>query len=127
MFAKAAKELNLPMLKFCLPTWFWQRTAIIIFWFAISDVPAQNRKQRKAFDRLIQLTAQNGWAEYRAAPAFQDAVMNTYSFNNHSLLRFHEVVKDACGSQWDPLRRPLWHMAKTPEIIVMSLVSSADA
>ena len=28
-------------------------------------------------------------------PAFQDDVVATYSFNNHSLLRFHEAIKDA--------------------------------
>jgi 4-cresol dehydrogenase (hydroxylating) len=95
VFRKQAKELNLPWLRFSLPTWFWQRTAIFIFWFAISEHPAQNRMYRDAFNRLIQLAAQHGWAEYRAAPAFQDAVMSTYSFNNNALLRFHEVVKDA--------------------------------
>jgi len=36
-----------------------------------------------------------GWGEYRTAPAFQDAVMDTYPFNNHALRRFHETIKDA--------------------------------
>ncbi len=95
VFRKQAKELNLPWLRFSLPAWFWQRTAIFIYWFAISEHPAQNRMQRDAFNHLIQQAAQHGWAEYRAAPTFQDAVMSTYSFNNNALLRFHEAVKDA--------------------------------
>ena len=39
--------------------------------------------------------AANGWGEYRTAPAHQDTIMATYSFNNHALLHFHETVKDA--------------------------------
>ena len=54
-----------------------------------------NKKNRAAFKRVIQIAAEHGWGEYRTAPAYQDAVMDTYSFNNHSLLRFHETLKDA--------------------------------
>ena len=38
---------------------------------------------------------EHGWAEYRTPPAYQEAVMSTYSFNNHALRRFHETLKDA--------------------------------
>ena len=38
---------------------------------------------------------EHGWGEYRTAPAHQGSVMDTYSFNNHALLRFHETVKEA--------------------------------
>jgi len=44
---------------------------------------------------MIEAGAQHGWGEYRTAAVFQDAVMNTYSFNNNKLRRFHEAVKDA--------------------------------
>jgi len=44
---------------------------------------------------VVRVAAEHGWGEYRTAPAFQDAVMDTYSFNNHALRRFHETVKDA--------------------------------
>ena len=54
-----------------------------------------NKKNRVAFKKLIQVAADHGWGEYRTPPAFQDAIMNTYSFNNHALLRFHETIKDA--------------------------------
>jgi 4-cresol dehydrogenase (hydroxylating) len=45
--------------------------------------------------KLITLAAEHGWADYRAAPYFQDAVADVYSFNNHVLRRFNEVLKDA--------------------------------
>lgn len=48
-----------------------------------------------SFLKLIQVAAEHGWGEYRTPPAHQDAIMNTYSYNNHSLLHFHETVKDA--------------------------------
>jgi (+)-pinoresinol hydroxylase len=44
---------------------------------------------------LIATAADHGWAEYRAAPYFQDAVAEAYSFNNHALRRFNETLKDA--------------------------------
>jgi len=41
------------------------------------------------------VAAEHGWGEYRTHTAFMEAVMNTYSFNNHALLHFHETLKDA--------------------------------
>jgi len=43
----------------------------------------------------VRLAAKAGFGEYRAAPAYQDLIMSTYSFNNHALLHFHETLKDA--------------------------------
>ncbi len=34
-------------------------------------------------------------ANHRAAPYFQDAVAEQYSFNDHALRRFNETIKDA--------------------------------
>jgi (+)-pinoresinol hydroxylase len=45
--------------------------------------------------RLVQIAGEHGWGEYRTPPAFYDAIMSEYSFNNHALLRFHETIKDA--------------------------------
>ena len=58
-----------------------------------------NKKNRVAFKKLIQIAADHGWGEYRTAPVFQDAIMNTYSFNNHALRRLHETLKDALDPQ----------------------------
>jgi (+)-pinoresinol hydroxylase len=95
VFAAAAKEFGLPLLRFALPAWYWERSAIFIFGFPVSTDPAINKKHRDAFYRVIELAAEKGWGEYRTGPAYQDAVMKVYSFNDHALLRFHETVKDA--------------------------------
>ena len=95
VFAQAAREFNLPALRFSLPACYWERAFIFIFGLPVSEDIATNKKNRAAFMKLIQVAAEHGWGEYRTAPAYQDAVMSTYSFNNHALLRFHETVKDA--------------------------------
>ncbi|MFS8606586.1 MAG: FAD-binding oxidoreductase [Gammaproteobacteria bacterium] len=44
---------------------------------------------------LVAIAAEHGWAEYRAAPYFQDAIASAYSFNGGMLRRFNETLKDA--------------------------------
>ena len=61
----------------------------------VSNDPAVNKKNREAFKKVIRIVADKGYVEYRTPPAFQDDVVATYSFNSHSLLRFHETIKDA--------------------------------
>jgi FAD/FMN-containing dehydrogenase len=97
VFAEAAKEMQLPIsaVGFSLPTTYWNRAFVYLFGFPISKDIETNRKNRAAFERLMQIAAEHGWAEYRTPPAFQDAVMATYSFNNHALRRFLETIKDA--------------------------------
>jgi 4-cresol dehydrogenase (hydroxylating) len=95
VFSQAAKEFGLPFLYFSLPSTYWMRAFIFIFGFPITRDVATNKKNREAFKHLVRVAAEHGWGEYRTAPAFQDTVMETYSFNNHALLRFHETVKDA--------------------------------
>lgn len=95
VFADAARDLGLPISPLAVATTYWQRAFIFIFGFPITKDIATNRKNRESFKKLIKIAAEHGWGEYRTAPAYQDAVMDTYSFNNHALLRFHETVKDA--------------------------------
>jgi 4-cresol dehydrogenase (hydroxylating) len=38
--------------------------------------------------------AEHGWGSYRTSPAFQDRLINKYSYNNNALLRFREKLKD---------------------------------
>ena len=66
-----------------------------LFMFPISKNPEENRKIRNIFQQLVESMAEQGWAEYRAPAVYQDAVSNTYSFNNHALRRFREKIKDA--------------------------------
>ena len=96
VLGKAAKELGVPLV-FALnvPVPSWERSFTFILPFYMTKDPKKNKETRETFHKLIKLAAENGWGEYRTAPAFQDAVMDTYSFNNHALLRFHETLKDA--------------------------------
>ena len=95
VFGQAAKDMGLPMSPLSLPSTYWLRAFIFIFGFPVTHDPAVNKKNREAFKTLIRISAEHGWGEYRTAPAFQDAVMDTYSFNDHVLRRFHETLKDA--------------------------------
>ncbi|HEX4025615.1 MAG TPA: FAD-binding oxidoreductase [Steroidobacteraceae bacterium] len=56
---------------------------------------AHNRRTREVVTRLIQAAADNGWSEYRSVPALQEAVMATFSFNDHAFMRTCERIKDA--------------------------------
>jgi (+)-pinoresinol hydroxylase len=95
VFAAAAKEFGLPFLNFNLPSTYWERSFIFIFAFPVTKDVETNKKNRAAFEKLIKVAAEHGWGEYRTPPAFQDAIMATYSYSNNALLRFHETVKDA--------------------------------
>jgi len=95
VFAAAAKEFGLPFLNFNLPSTYWERSFIFIFAFPVTKDVETNKKNRAAFQKLVKVAADHGWGEYRTPPAFQDAIMATYSYNNNALLRFHETVKDA--------------------------------
>jgi FAD/FMN-containing dehydrogenase len=95
VFAAAAREFGLPFLNFNLPSTYWERSFIFIFAFPVTKDVETNKKNRAAFEKLIKVASEHGWGEYRTPPAFQDAIMATYSYNNNALLRFHETVKDA--------------------------------
>jgi hypothetical protein len=95
VFYEEARALDLPFLGFALPSTYWMRSFIFIFGFPITRDVAANRKNRDAYRRLVKVCAEHGWGEYRTAPAYQDDIMATYSFNNHALRRFCETVKDA--------------------------------
>jgi hypothetical protein len=103
--------------------WGWPDTLLydgafcIVRNFSISrSDPAQNRKTRAVISRLIRVAADNGWSEYRTAPGLQEAVMDTFSYNNHSLMRFKESIKDAIDPNGilSPGRYGLWpkHLRK---------------
>lgn len=95
VFEDMATELDLPYLGFALPTTYWNRAFVYLFGFPITRDPEKDAKMRAAFRHMVKVAAEHGWGEYRTAPAFQDDVVATYSFNNHALRRFHETLKDA--------------------------------
>lgn len=95
VFSEASRELGLPVFPLAMATTYWERAFIFLFGFPVTNDIEVNRKNRESFRHLIKVAAKHGWGEYRTAPAYQDDVMATYSFNNHILLRFHETIKDA--------------------------------
>ena len=76
-------------------TWMFRAFVFLSGWAASRSDPQQNKKVYEIVTKLIQVAADHGWGEYRTPPAFQDAVVKAYSFNNHSLLRFQQKLKDA--------------------------------
>jgi 4-cresol dehydrogenase (hydroxylating) len=58
----------------------------------------------------VKLAADAGLGEYRCAPAYQDVIARTYSFNNNALLRFQETLKDAIDPNgiMSPGRYGIW-------------------
>ena len=87
VFAAAAKEFGLPVLRFSLPSGYWERAFIYIFAFPVTRDVETNKKNRATFKRMIERAAEHGWGEYRTAPAYQDTIMKTYSYNNN--VKYH--------------------------------------
>jgi 4-cresol dehydrogenase (hydroxylating) len=73
----------------------WDRTLVCLIMFPVGRDKARNAKMRRAFEMLVKVAAEKGWAEYRAPAVFQDLIASTYSYNNHSLGRLRETLKDA--------------------------------
>jgi len=59
------------------------------------DDPEQNAAVHEAMKRVVEIAAEHGWGDYRAAPVYQDDVARSYSFNDGILRRFNETLKDA--------------------------------
>jgi len=79
-----------------MPASIIPRCFLMIFPVFLShDDLEQNKHALATIDYLIEIAAQNGWGEYRAAPALQDKIMGTYDFGEHALRRFIERLKDA--------------------------------
>jgi 4-cresol dehydrogenase (hydroxylating) len=47
------------------------------------------------FSRIIDRVGEHKWGTYRTSPAFQEQAVSKFSFNNNSLLRFQEKLKDS--------------------------------
>jgi (+)-pinoresinol hydroxylase len=73
----------------------WDRTLVALIMFPIGKDKAMNAKMRHAFETWVQLCAERGWGEYRTPSVFQDSVAKVYSYNNGSLNRMRETIKDA--------------------------------
>jgi (+)-pinoresinol hydroxylase len=97
VYGQLYAELDLPVgNQFAALPWSYNpRALVLLFGLPMSKDVARNRQNREVFERLVEVSAANGWAEYRTHVAFMDTVADTYSFNNHVMRRFHETLKDA--------------------------------
>ena len=95
----------------------WERTMVAMIMFPIGRDKVMNAKMRGAFTRWVELAAARGWAEYRAPAGFQDITGDAYSFNDHSLRRMRETIKDALDPNGilSPGRYGVWpkHLRKS--------------
>jgi (+)-pinoresinol hydroxylase len=101
---------------FSMPACFHERAFMMALGFPIMDHQDLNNASIAAFRELVKVGADHGWGEYRSSPIFYDQVMSTYSFNNHALLRFNEMLKDAVDPKGilSPGRFGIWpkHLRK---------------
>ena len=98
VFSETLHEFKLPRFAtaLTLPVHWHSFAFQMIFAPSISrSDPGHNARMHQAMLKMIDEAARHGWGDYRAAPIYQDAVVNTYSFGNHALRRFHEQLKDA--------------------------------
>jgi hypothetical protein len=57
--------------------------------------PERNKRNRDFFAHMIKVCADRGWGQYRSHAIFANNCLQSYSFNNNVLHRFHETLKDA--------------------------------
>jgi FAD/FMN-containing dehydrogenase len=97
VYGQLYSELGVPAANqfAALPWSYYRRALVLLFGIPTTKDPKQNRQGREVFERLVQVSAENGWGEYRTHVAFMDRVADMYSYNNHALRRFHETLKDA--------------------------------
>jgi 4-cresol dehydrogenase (hydroxylating) len=97
VYGRLYAELGLPAANqfAALPWSYYRRALVLLFGIPTSRDRESNRQGREVFKRLVQVSAENGWGEYRTHIGFMDDVAEAYSYNNHALRRFHETLKDA--------------------------------
>ena len=88
-------RLGLDLFMFAPAVTCWTRSFVLFAAVPVYKDPERNRHLREAVTEIIGICAGHGWGEYRSPPAFQDAVMDAYSFNGNILRRVNERIKDA--------------------------------
>ena len=94
---EAYREARFPPLTgpFTTPLTYYSRCFVVPIVVPTYRNAEKNARSRAVMERVIAAGAQRGWSGYRTAPAFQDQLAATYSFNNGALLRFREKLKDS--------------------------------
>jgi 4-cresol dehydrogenase (hydroxylating) len=95
VFDRAFADMGQPGRGFIFPQSYFPRSFVTIFTFPIEHDVEKNKKTRELYKRLVKIAAENGYGEYRTHTAFMEDAMEAYTFNNHSLRRTQEAIKDA--------------------------------
>ena len=88
-------RLNIPLFMFSPAVTCWTRSFVLFAAVPVYKDKDKNAALRERVLEVIRICAQHGWGEYRCPPAFHDAVMDSYSFNDNILRRVNEKIKDA--------------------------------
>jgi (+)-pinoresinol hydroxylase len=94
VFMKLFRDAGLPLMLGFAMSYHW-RAFIMFQGIELTRDPAQMARARSLYEQVIRVASDHGWGIYRAHAAFMDAVMDTYSYNDHSLMRLNETLKDA--------------------------------
>ncbi len=79
-----------------LPMYWTKRVGVGLANWAVSTDPEVNRRTREQYLAMTQICAENGWTEYRApAPVHTEIMSIINNWNDGSLLKLHEALKDA--------------------------------
>jgi 4-cresol dehydrogenase (hydroxylating) len=92
--ARVFADMNVPM-PFVGGFMFHPRSMIFFQPIPTFKNAADNRRMRALYERLVSACADRGWNVYRTHAHFQTLGIGTYGFNNGSLHRLHETLKDA--------------------------------
>lgn len=88
-------RLGIPLFMFSPAVTCWTRSFVLFAAVPVYKDRERNKALRENVTEIIRICADHGWGEYRCPPAFQDAVMDSYSFNDNILRRVNERIKDA--------------------------------
>ena len=97
MMVEAYRDLGVPPVHspFATPLTYYSRALVMPTLLPSWRNAAKNERSRNLYMHILDKAAENGWATYRTAPAFQDHAISKYSFNDSALLRFQEKLKDS--------------------------------
>lgn len=92
---QACTRLDVPLFMFSPAVTCWTRAFVLFAAVPVYKDKDRNKALREKVLEIIRICAEHGWGEYRCPPAFADAVMGSYSFNDNILRRVNERIKDA--------------------------------
>ncbi len=113
MVYETQRQVGMPVVAtpFGGPVIFFARSFMVGFSIVTYRTrPEKNRKAMEYYTALIKNAGAAGFGMYRANISSQDLSAEQYSFNNHSLQRFRELLKDAADPNGiiSPGRYGLW-------------------